>query len=236
LSYTCLLPILVDAIEIPSSLLPEIQNLPSVVTVQAHAQIPICTKLLVEPVSVEDWELLEVHSQELELGGLLQQVSVVFTNQRLSLQLKRDSVQVVVKEIFTTEESSSIWPTTTHKELEAPPCVLLVQDTEVIVEPKPRPPSEQWSTPPLRLIPCREDWSDGMRNLARRANITSLVVPPGCVLVNPTCWKSDNEWAMIVLESRQDQMRLVRVMTSRLVPEHDAGRSTKSYLAFDCFP
>jgi hypothetical protein len=206
-----------------------------VVTVQAHAQIPVCTKLLVEPVSVEDWELLEVHSQELELGGLLQQVSVVFANQRLSLKLNRDSVQVVVKETFTTEESS-IWPTTHQEEWEAPPCVLLVQDTEVIVEPKPRPPSEQWSTPPLRLIPCQEDWSDGMLNLARRAIITSLVVPPGCVLVNPTCWKSDNEWAMIVLESRQDQMPLVRVMTSPLVPEHDTGRSTKSDLVFDCFP
>jgi hypothetical protein len=171
----------------------KIQNLPSVVTVQAHSEIPVCTKLLVEPVSVEDWELLEVHSQELELGGLLQQVSVVFANQRLSLQLERDSVEVVVKETFTMEESS-IWPTT--RECEAPPCVLLVQDTEVIVEPKPRPPSERWSTPPLRwgfgtLTPERVRLVTGDTQIGRwdaefLANPNQLITECGVLILSPT--------------------------------------------------
>jgi hypothetical protein len=179
---------------------------------------------------VDDWELLEVHAQELELGGLLQQVSVVFANQHLSLCLKRDVVQVIVKESSTTEDDS-LWPTT--EEVSGEPFVMLVQNTEVIVTPKPRPAhdSMEWSTP-LRLIPCKEDWNDGMLRLGRLANCSPLVAPPGCILVNGASWTSNNEWARIASEAQEDQSQLlVRVKTSPLVPEQQTGMHKDFLLA-----
>jgi hypothetical protein len=214
--------------------------LPSFVTVQALPMIPHGTRVNVEPVTVDDWELLQVHAEELESGALLHQISLIYPNQRLSLRLQRDRIQVVVKEILTLQDEDSIWPSTAEDANDeassqaAPPCVLLVQDTELIVSPKPRPKlNNDWSAP-LRLVPCQEDLSSSMLELQKQLLLAKqcdqLVIPPGCVLVHPECWNTPHEWARIkVVAERANEnttTRLVRVIKSSLIRKQQAGTSS----------
>lgn len=172
-----------------------------------------------------------MHARGLELGGLLQQVSVVFSGQHLTLCLNRDLIQVLVKETSTNTEEESFWPPSTDMIL-TEPYAMLVQNTEVIVTPKPRPATEPpmgWSSP-LRLIPCQADLSDEMLQLATKlANFPPLVVPPGCILVNESSWVSDSRWAKITAsDTRQGRIQLlVRVKTSPSVPENKTGMSNE---------
>ena len=209
-------------IEVPRVLLSEFQNLPSTVTVEVLPSIHRCTSVDVEPVSVKDWELLEVYAQELEMGGLLQQVSVVYPNQLLRLCLGRDMAHVVVKSSSVNQESS-VWSTA---EATSEPCVLLIETTEFIVTPKPRPSESpmEWSSP-LRLIPCIDDWNKSMFQMAKLSGTSPLLVPPGCILVNKASWSSKREWAKVAsYPPVEDQNQLLRVLVSPLVPEQQAGR------------
>jgi hypothetical protein len=201
--------------------------------------IPHGTRVNVEPMTVDDWELLQVHAEELERGALLHQVSVVYPNQQLSLRLQRDTIEVVVKEILTLKDEDSIWPSTAEdgddevSSRAAPPCVLLVQDTELIVSPKPRPKLDNNWSAPLRLVPCQGDWSSSMLELPKQLSLAKQcdqhVIPPGCILVHPECWNSPQEWARIktVVETANEDTAscLVHIIQSPLIRKQQAGTS-----------
>ena len=170
--------------------------------VRALPYVQHCTRVQMEPKSIEDWELLEAYAQSFEEGGLLKQVSVVFNQQLLTLQLPTSSavkVRLIVGEISTTRtsETSGLWPplSSDHKEDDnRNSCcdyALLVQNTEVIIQPKPRPTNDddcEWSAP-LRLIPCCDEWPADMQYLSQQQQATGnhqhpLRVSPGHILVN----------------------------------------------------
>jgi len=66
------------------------------VSVHAIHKIANAGSIQIEPLTVSDWELIEINSEFLEDGGLLSQVSVVYPNQILRLMLSPDFVNVRV--------------------------------------------------------------------------------------------------------------------------------------------
>lgn len=123
-------------------------------------------KVTVYPVTTKDWELMELYSEFLESGAFLDQVSVVYPDQLLNLDV--GSSNYVTLRVESSFEG----------------CGRLVADTEVVVVPKPRkrPPTPSM---PLRLVGTSDDWSEAMRQLAAQMNIALLEVSPGCVLIHP---------------------------------------------------
>ena len=68
---------------------------------------------MVEPVTVEDWELLQLDAAWLEGGGLLRQVSLVYPNQVVPLRLSNGSDLVRVRVLpgdptLTTSEQQRV--------------------------------------------------------------------------------------------------------------------------------
>jgi hypothetical protein len=217
--------------EIPDSFLSTSSGGSEEVSVRALPFIKHCTRVQMDPRTTEDWELLEVYAQAFEQGDLLQQVSVVYHNQRISLQLPSNAktvAQVVVREISTRTEAETLWPSLKDETEAGATFALLVKDTEVVITPKPRPRKRdpEWSTP-LRLIPCDEDWTEDMHELAERlGGSSSIVVPPGCILVNESSvnWvDKTSRWARISQASNHSKSRLIRVVASSQVPFLQAG-------------
>jgi hypothetical protein len=221
-----------DIIELPRSIVSDLVGIPHILPEFVSVHVLSCvkhgTRVLLEPANVEDWELLEIYSDYVEQGGLLSQVSVIYQNQNLTLRVGdgADRVQVQVTEatgsslVTNCAEEDSIRPLS---------CVLLIQDTEVIVSPKARPTKKliPWSSP-LRLIPSDIDWGTSCATLSRLTNMEAIYVEPGCVLVHCDQWPFDSLWAQIKLENPTlNQMRVVRVMTSSKIPPNDAGTWTK---------
>jgi len=138
-----------------------------------------------EPLTSEDWELLEIHAESLERGGLLAQVTVVYPNQTLTLAVgHRDSVQVrIVPSTFLNDYG----------------CCRLVATTEVIVIPKPRPKiMEPQPSCPLRVVPSWDDWSPQMQALATRELIHGPMVPPFTLMAHTeTLERSLPDWKVI---------------------------------------
>jgi len=155
-----------DAIELPSSALPN-NCVDAFVSVCPVLFVPDARELTVEPVSTEDWELFEMHSSYFENGALLKQVSLVFPDQVLSLSFGDgyDFARVRV-----------------DPRLEG--CHRLVEETEFVVVPKPRPkqpaPSERFL-----LLGTTEEWSDSMINFASQWGINLITVSPRSMLINP---------------------------------------------------
>lgn len=115
----------------------------------------------VEPMSTEDWELLEMNAEDLEAGALLNQVSIVYPGQTLLIKVNNVSLNIqILKERFTAQSCSR------DEEFQ---CLRLVANTEIIVKPKPRgwenterernqPPSKM-----VRVLPHEGDFSDEMK-------------------------------------------------------------------------
>lgn len=230
-----------DVIEVPRSMLSVISNhIPEFVTVHPLSRVGYGMRVLVEPATVEDWELLEIYSDFMEKGGLLSQVSVIYPKQQLTIRIDgNDRVKIRVKEITTLSSlnlgnvASSVWPDIssegstfgkrTQDGSSLPQCVLLIEDTEMIVEPKTRQRKKNvpWLHP-FRLIPSDFDWGSSFKNLSKITGRSSFYVDPGCVLVNTEQWPFESEWAQLRPEN-SDQMRVVRVMNSSRVPRHNAA-------------
>lgn len=205
---------------------------PDSVSVRAFSRIEYGTRVDVEPLSTEDWELLEIHSEAMERGELLNQVSVVYEGQELTLLVGNhgDQIRVVVKEVLTSSSTSesSIWPdivsSGTSTSWPTPNCVLLVQNTEVVIAPKPRPTKKAPSwTSPLRLIPCDADWGATLDIFKTIFEIEELVAKPFSVLVNDADWLHNSEWARLKPTNSRTLERLVKVVTSPVVPDGHAG-------------
>jgi hypothetical protein len=165
---------LIPLIELPSSVLSNDcrQGEQPIVLVRPLAFVQDVATIHLEPLSVSDWELLESDAQFLEEGGLLQQVSLVYSNQILPLQVKgRDMVHVKV-----------LPPADHSKDL---PCWRLMANTEVIVNPPLQLNSAfcRFETHQLRVYPTRLDYSDAMQRLAEQCSVdlVSLGTGRGCV-------------------------------------------------------
>jgi len=232
-----------DIIELPRTMLSGISHkLPEFVSVHALTIVEYGSRVCFEPATVEDWELLEIYGDFMEQGGLLNQVSVIYPNQNLIVRVGDgvDRVQVKVIEATsstwgTSRNESSIWPDLSfesdsnsncrREDSSRLPCVLLIQDTEVIVSPKTRPSKKiiPWSSP-LRLIPSDIDWGASLATLSVVTKRDAFSVELGCVLVHQDQWKHKSEWAHIKTEnSKLDQKNsVVRVTTSVKVPRNDA--------------
>jgi hypothetical protein len=146
----------------------------------------------------------------LEEGGLLQQVSIVYPNQILSLRVDSEMVRVQVNADA--------------------PCRLLA-DTEVHIRPKPRTSGCKQS-PLLRVVPAWEDFIPAMQELAFQTDgYTPIHVAPCTVLVSPTTLeKYGIESGSIVMFHREDkqysvgqQTAVARVQSSELVAEDSVG-------------
>ena len=219
----------------PRTLFSEMSIPPSTVWVKALSWVPKCTRLEVDPLTVADWELLEAHADALEQGGLLQQVSVVYTGQLICLQMGPDVARVVVKDAidkYTSAADDNVWPEDPQSVSHCTNtrCVLLVQDTQVVIAPKTRPRRDDKEVgPPLRLCPCDLDFGTAMRDLASVQKIKLLTVPPRCVLIHGTSSITDSHsWAWASSGPRADsndqRMTLVRVIHAPEVPPKHAGK------------
>lgn len=254
-----------DVIELPESMLSSLTGthsrangftIPDYVSVSALSRVRHATRVLVEPLTTEDWELLEIHGEDMEHGGLLSKVSLVYPKQTLTLPVgrgERDRVHIVIKEAAggidhgDSNVSSSLWPALPNSNLSAieddetgAPCVLLVHDTEVIVIPKPRQTKKTspWSAP-LRLIPTQLDWSQGIMDMLSRMNSVSGEYLPvgaeaGCIIVNIDAWAFQGHWARIKRESKSTGNKeiVVKVVKSARIPIQDAGMLTSSCSGF----
>lgn len=233
-----------DVIEVPRSMISGTSNvLPKFVSVHALSRIDYGVRVLVEPATIEDWELLEIHSNFMEEGGILSQVSVIYPNQQLTIRVDGiDRVQILVKEVTTKASSMPgdahlIWPdissycsvfgehsddTLSNSHNLQPQCVLLLRDTEMIIEPKTRPRTK--NTPwldPFRLIPSDVDWGSSFTKLSSLTGRGPFHVEPGCVLVKTEQWPFGSEWAQLRPEN-SNQIRVVRVITSSRIPRNHA--------------
>lgn len=229
-----------DVIEIPRSILSAASDdIPEFVSVHALSRVDYGMQVFVDPLSFKDWELLEVYCDFIKDGGLLSQVSVVYPDQILTLRINEvDRVKILLKEITTRASSNTgdktytVWPnistsnsdsgkclkmTKTHSD-----CVLLIQDTEIIVEPKTRPEKKDPSwLGPFRLIPSGTDWDSSLQILSRLTERKSFHVEPGCVLVKTEEWPFECEWAHIRPEN-SNKIRLTRVVTSPRISRRNA--------------
>jgi Peroxisome biogenesis factor 1, N-terminal len=170
-------------IGLPSSFVP---SCPASDEVLVHPIDNVATAedLFVEPCTAEDWELVELNAAWLEQGGLLQQVSLVYSGQILHIRLSNTAtmarLMVSPRNFDPNQETSSIWPR--HR----PRCVRLAADTQLVVIPKPRP-----TIPPtmLQVVPTREDYWDrdpSVLTLAARLNVDLPSVSQGTGTVHPT--------------------------------------------------
>lgn len=246
----------VDTIEIPKSLVHDLQYLHDKKTASATSVsvsvlpfVPHATRILMEPLSTESWELLEVHGEFMQQGAFLSQLSLVYPNQKLTLHVGNDRVEMIVKEVSadgttSTEVSTSVWPKLVNEVgggdtdpslaavIDRPVCVLLVQNTEVIVSPKPRQSKESTSwTTPFRLIPSDEDWGEARKNiLPLYSDMNPLQVDPGSILVPNDEWNVGCDWALVKASSDQageatcKRDALIRVETSTQIPSKCAGK------------
>jgi hypothetical protein len=235
-----LLPLDFDFIELPASMLPEgIDEL----HVSALSDVKNATDLHVEPLSFDDWVLLQANAEWLEQGGLLQQVSLVYPDQILTLCAGgRDVVRVrVASTNFGPKQS--LWPgddddtgvSSTSK------CLRLVADTQVIVAPKTNAGGEQTGyTTKLIVVPAISDYSESILELAGLLGVSLTDAEPCCVVVHPATFSralgpsdaSQSAFAIVTVvndddtESSADTSRtaIVRVSMSEHVSEDSIGK------------
>ena len=145
------------------------------VDVQPIHMVKNAESVILEPLSTNDWELVEIFAGQIEAGLLLSQVSIVYPNQILPLQLRSDVVHLrVIGQSFESSSSSE----TGHD------CLRLVAQSEVIISPKPRgevAKSEKKDeegiiysvSDPFRVLPAEADFSKDMKSLLDMFNTFS---------------------------------------------------------------
>ncbi|KAL7530177.1 hypothetical protein ACHAXR_008670 [Thalassiosira sp. AJA248-18] len=81
-----------DIIELPIDLHPSLQSIfnstsePVVVSVRPLSNVPISERVTFEPLTISDWEMIEMEASVLEDGGLLNQITVVYPGQIFPIQ------------------------------------------------------------------------------------------------------------------------------------------------------
>eukprot|EP01087_Luapelamoeba_hula_P020477 TRINITY_DN6992_c0_g1_i1.p1 TRINITY_DN6992_c0_g1~~TRINITY_DN6992_c0_g1_i1.p1 ORF type:complete len:504 (+),score=73.29 TRINITY_DN6992_c0_g1_i1:40-1551(+) len=110
-----------ELIEVPEALARCLSLAPQqTVEVRVLPNVAAATRVHVEPVSHDDWEIVELHQEYLE-GEILNQINVACEGQMFPLWIRRQ--MVIHFQIVSSLPAS---------------CVRLVRDTEVVIAPKPR--------------------------------------------------------------------------------------------------
>ena len=185
-------------IDLPQCLLPDsvrydMKDQPTFVTVHALEYMDGASELFVDPVTWEDWELLQHNAATLEEGRLLQQISVVYSGQviRLAMSNGARASLVVLPRNFERNDENRVWP----KDATADsinhggryPCYRLLADTQVIIAPKPRIPQHPVQHL-FQLIPTRQDYEMfdcGMIELSKVLEVELVSVPQGVMILHP---------------------------------------------------
>jgi Peroxisome biogenesis factor 1, N-terminal len=214
---------------------------------------------------IEDWELLQVHSEILEGGGLLKGLSVVYLHQTLRLRIPihtnnrrtYEVISLVVRDISTLvdHESSSPWPkfedgSEDKGHNDKPTYGLLRSDTEVLVTPKVRTienafDATVWSEP-LQVTPALQDIGQDLVSAVQRVTALHPIqyVDVGRIFINPSSchWSAlsgFSQWVEVRLfGGPPSSCKLAKVVFSRDVRESFAGRCTpgcSGALHIDCF-
>lgn len=197
------------------------------VNVEPLYSVPNATTIHLEPLSTQDWELIEVFADKLEAGLLLSQISIVYPNQIVPLFVGSDIAYLRVLETssFTSKDEED-----DNKRLVDHKCLRLIAESEVIISPKPRKSknkeiinSAKSYTPstPLRVQPTEEDYSVDMKRLFDHFNnhdnhasssMTMIPCPPLFhVWVNPiTLSQRLNGWNEFGSTEKKSAFALVK--------------------------
>jgi hypothetical protein len=204
----------------------------SLVQVRALPIVKKCKRLDLEPLTIADWELLEVTSGSLEMGGLLAQVCIVYSNQMLTLTTSRGAARMKVKICHDSGFSSEVTSTSILNDLGRSTVVLLVQDTEVVISPKPRSleTSGLDEVSVFRLTAGRGDLSIAMDEFASRSGrkqYSYVSVPPGCIYLRDDATIDRDALVWIAKggkgSSKKQKQVLGRILVSPLIPKNCAG-------------
>jgi Peroxisome biogenesis factor 1, N-terminal len=159
------------------------------VYVRALPHIASVSELFVEPVTSDDWDMLQMDAISLEQGRFLQQISVVFMDQRLDLWLTSGAnVSVIVLPKNFEIVGDTAWPKD-KVECFAPQdclCLRVLADTRIIVKPKLR--NVELKDYPLRVVPTRQDFlltDPSMLKLAECLKVNLVNVAERVMLVHP---------------------------------------------------
>jgi hypothetical protein len=97
----------------------------------------------VEPISTDDWELLEMNAEDIEAGALLNQISIVYPGQKLNITVNNISFNIQILKLgFISQNARD----------EEDECLRLVASTEIIVTPKPRGWDNQARSKTVRVV------------------------------------------------------------------------------------
>jgi hypothetical protein len=194
-------------IDLPASMVPEgLED----VNVSVLSVVKNATDLHVEPLSVDDWVLLEANAAWLEQGGLLQQVSLVYPDQILTLCAGgRDVVRVRVAS-SNFDSKQSLWPGDDDDTdvSSTPKCLRLVADTQVIVAPKTKAVEQTSYTAKLTVVPAISDYSESILELAGLLSVSLTDAAPCCAVVHPTTFSR----AMGPSDASQSAFAIVHVV------------------------
>jgi hypothetical protein len=152
-----------DTINVARITRASVNSFANVVTLEALPAVRNASSIQIEPLTIEGWELLEVFAQQLEEGALLKQVSIVSPRQEFSLKLGNDLVGIRVLEDGFCHDGKA----ETCKDS----CLRLVDDTEVVVTPRPRASNGAdkdvvyEESGPIRVLPNHADFSPAMKQL-----------------------------------------------------------------------
>lgn len=219
--FAFFLPQTITVIELHQSILKSIEScdpepVPQASSSTTKVNVKACPSVLnanaleVQPVSVEDWELLQMpqNSSFLEQSGFLSQITIVYPNQILPIYLGDLSSEVVYVKVLEsnfdidfqkghasqneitsvdsdsedsildylnsdTDENVLVDYLDTNVENNTIPCLRLIQDTKVLIQPIPRPPLAHEMSSPLRILPTRcslisSSQNDDDRNSGKR--------------------------------------------------------------------
>lgn len=170
-----------EILDLPACMIPKGVMENSRVSVAVVASIQDAATVNVEPLTCDDWELLETAAEFLEDGALLQQVSVLYSNQILPLWVGRKDVAWIRVLPDSFGQRTSVWPSGDN---EPDDCCRLVRDTRVVVAPKTRRKNGPLSSPLLRVFPTRQDYSVATNKLAEWLGKMQVSLTPGTVVLN----------------------------------------------------
>lgn len=183
-------------IDLPSSLLTSTasldltgENSRCTVHVKALPYVAYASELEVEPVTCDDWDLVQLDAVSLEGGSFLQQISVVFMDQTFDLWLNSGrKVRVSVLPRSFELLRSTVWPNdcTGLSWCQSFPCLRIIADTKILIVPKPR--TVELRECPLRMVPTCQDFSmtdPSVLQLADCLNVRLVSVTEKAMLVHP---------------------------------------------------
>ena len=205
--------------------------------------------LNVEPLSIEDWDLLETRAEFLEEGALLRQVSVVYANQKLPLWVGGKDiawVNVLLENFSSDQGNSGAWPQDNSFASEKMACLRLVANTRFCVIPKTKEESREKASPPFRVYPTTHDYAKPMIKLAESLGSMQVSTTPNTALIHPDTtaqipgWRPEDKAGTVVLwntsHNQDDDSIVIQIATNKNIPLQYIGKTLKRYsVCFNCW-